>query len=164
MITAFEMRRIRSRVAETYMFLCQCAGETAVLKVPVLALIDPLLPIVAELAHNPRRYHAAQLLRDFFTQPLGREAAIVLGHARAAVLTNVIDTNDRQVEYGIDKLGPFRFTTFRKRRFLRKKAPILERISFEELCLRTDQSHDAVTATFRLIDATVELLLPMEKK
>lgn len=180
MITAFERERMHSRITEVYAFLCQCAGEAVVKRVPVLELIEPSPLVAAEMLHNPRRQVGARVLRDFFSPPqsvplslpgmpglvsahTGLQAAIVLGHAREAVLTGVVETQERQIEYGVDKLGPFRFTTFRKIRFLRRKVPLLERVSFEELCLYTEQPHDTVSAVFHLLDTTVTSLLPSKR-
>ncbi len=180
MITAFEVRRIQSRITEAYMFLCECVGEVAVMRVPVLVLVDPSPLVAGEMLHNPRRQCGAQVLRDFFSQPRvvplrlpgvarpilahdGQQAAIVLGHAREAVLTSTVDLPDQHIEYGVDKLGPYRFTTFKKIRFMRRKVPLLERVSFEELCLYTDQPHDAVSAVFHLLDTTVTSLLPSKR-
>lgn len=180
MITAFEVRRIQSRITEAYAFLCKCAGEAVVMRVPVLELVDPSPLVMAEMVHNPRRQIGAQVLRDFFSPPKslpislpgmpvpvlahgGQQAATILGHAQQAILTSTVETEDSHVEYGVDKLGPYRFTVFKKRRFLRKKAPSLERVSFEELCLRTEQPHDAVAAVLQLLDTTVTLLLPSKR-
>lgn len=181
MNTAFEIGRIQSRITEAYKFLCECAGEGAVMRVPVLVLVEPSPSVATELVHNPRRRYKAQILRDFFSQPQsvsilpllgmakpvlaheGQQAATILGHAQQAILTSTVETEDGHVEYGVDKLGPYRFTIFKKRRFLRKKEPSLERVSFEELCLHTEQPHDAVAAVFQLLDTTVTSLLPSKR-
>lgn len=163
MATAFEVQRMQSCVAQAYAFLCQCSDEATVKQIPVLRLLDPTPAVMEAMVYHPRRHLAAQVLRTFFTPPQGQQAALVLGHAREAALTHTVDTEEKQVSYGIDKLGPLRFTVYKKRRFFRKKPAMVERISFEALCLQTDRPHDAVTATFQLIDATVQALLPAKK-
>ena len=143
-----------------------CAQEEIAKQVPGMALaqqaIFPETPEEIFTSPNfaPMMRVVSQELNRFFSGEAGRQALVVLlavGKERCVVKEST--SVDGHIEYGVDCFGPYQRLHLRHLPFRRKKPPVVTRISFGELCFRTEDPREVYRATYQLLDMAAHYLL-----
>lgn len=129
-----------------------------------LVLSAPPIGFRGSVAFTPRMRFIADELRQFFSGEAGRQATVVLHFVRQqAYVVRQIDDAAGLVQYGVDRFGPYRLLLPKRRRLRKQEAPVVTRVSFEELCFYADDPKRVYEAVYLLMRVAVAAVLEGER-
>jgi len=149
---------VSRRIAQAYQVLLERFPEAE--KMTGLKLSAAPRQITESRAFRPMMRLVSSELRKLFSEESGRQLAVVLtlsDHGAQALLTE--ENEDGVVQYGIDHLGPYRLFHLKKLPFRSRRAPVLTRISFEELCLCVGDPKEVYGAVYVQITVSTDAIL-----
>ena len=129
-----------------------------------LELVPPPAGFRESVAFTPKMGLITDLLRQFFAGEDGRQAAVVLSFVKQqAFVVRQVDDAAGLVQYGVDRLGPYRLLSPKRRLFRKQEAPTLTRVSFEELCFYVDDPKQVYQTVYLLMQVAVAAVLEGER-
>ena len=145
------------KIAQAYEVLLGRFPETE--RIEKLSLTDAPPDILCDLRFTPQQRLIARELRELFSGSDGHKIAALTRLAKESIVITQTRSTHGDTQYGIDRDGPYQLFFPKKLPLIRKKRPVLCRISFEELCFSTERPKEVYLAVYRFLRIRVAEVL-----
>ena len=149
---------VNRRIAQAYQVLL---GRSPELKqMAGLQLVEAPRRIMESRDFRPMMRLVSSELRKLFSEETGQQIAAVLTLSGSqAMVLGMKETRSGLTQYGLDNLGPYKLFLPKKLPLLRRKSPVMTRISFEELCFCTGDPRMVYLTAYLFIRVSIDTII-----